>query len=322
MPDPEILIVKTSSLGDVVHNMPAVTDLRRRHPEARIDWLVEESYVPLVRLHPGVDAAIPVAVRRWRGRLGHAETWREMRAFTRSLRERSYDLVIDTQGLIRSGLLTRLARGRRHGYDSKSIREPLAASFYNMRHTVSRDLHAIDRNRHLVGLAAGYAPQGAPDFGLVRERIGLPERPNAVLLHGTARASKEWAEIHWIAVGKALTAAGCAVALPWGNERERQRSEALAAAIGSGAQVPPREALDGTARLLAASTIVVGLDTGLLHLAAALTVPAVAIFTDTDPALTGPRGAGPLVTLGGKAQPPEPEAVIAAAVKLLSAQPA
>lgn len=320
MANSSILIVKTSSLGDVVHNMPAVTDLRRALPEARIDWLVEESYAPLVALHPAVDDVIPVSVRRWRKQPHRPETWREASNFVRSLRARSYDRVIDTQGLARSALLAVLARGHRHGYDAGSIRERLAVPFYQSRHAVSRRLHAIDRNRHLVARAVGYEAAEDADYGLVRETV--PEgRPYAVLLHGTANAEKEWLEVHWVAVGRALQGATYEIVLPWGDNRERERSERLARALGSGARVPAREPLDQVACLLAGSALVVGLDTGLMHLAAALTVPTVAIFIASDPELTGPRGSGPLAVIDGRNGSTGPAAVLAAIDRLVQASP-
>ncbi len=320
MASADVLIVKTSSLGDVVHNMPAVTDLRRFNPHCRVSWLVEEDYAPLVRLHPAVDEVIPVAMRRWRRQPHRAQTWREIRRFTRDLRERRHDLVVDTQGLSRSAILAAIARGQRHGYDSASIRERFAAPFYQVRHRVRRDLHAIDRNRALLGLAAGYTPSGPPDYGLARESFDARGAAYAVLLHGTARPEKEWPEGNWAAVGQVLRESGLEIALPWGNARERARSEAIAQVIGAGVRIPDRTPLDRTAGLLAASTLVVGLDTGLLHLAAAYAVPCVAIFGGSDPALTGPRGAGRLTVLGAEGRPPSLEEVIAAVRETLSAQ--
>lgn len=309
----DILFIKTSSLGDVVHHMPAMTEARRHRPDARLAWVVEEAFAPLAALHPAVDQVIPVASRRWRSSLLSPATIGEMRGFARALRATAYDEVIDTQGLVRTALIARLARGRRHGYDAASIREPLASRFYDVRHTVARAQHAIARNRALSGLALGYAPQGEIDYGLAREMLAPPAAspPHAVLLHATARTSKEWPEQDWIAVARALKARGVTPMLLWGNEAERTRAERLAAAV-SGAQVPPRQPLDQVARLIAGARMVIGVDTGLLHLAAALAVPLVAIFVGSEPGLTGPLGAGPIVTLGGKAAPPDATEVLAA----------
>jgi len=307
-----VLFIKTSSLGDVIHHMPALVEARRRLPGARFAWVVEEAFAPLVRLHPGVDEVIPVASRRWRHALLAAATWREMRAFRQVVRSRLYDEVIDTQGLLRTAVITQVARGRRHGYDAASIREPLAARFYDVRHRVGRELHAIERNRILTGLALGYAPDGAVDFGLDRAALmGKAGAPCAILLHATARETKQWPEERWIALGRALAARGLEPQLPWGTDAERQRSERIAGAI-PGARVPDRRPLDELARRIAAAQVVVGVDTGLLHLAAALGVPLVGIFIGSEPGLTGPQGRGPIAIVGGKGAMPEMTDVLAA----------
>jgi len=299
----EILFIKTSSLGDVIHHLPALTEARRQNPQAHIAWVVEEAFAPLVRLHPGVDEVIPVASRRWRRAPLSPSTWREAGAFLRMLRARRYDAVIDTQGLFRTGLIARAARGVRHGYDKASVREAAASWFYDRRHRVGRHLHAIERNRALTARSLGYAPHLPADYGLHALRRPASEERYAVLLHATARASKEWPEQHWIALGETIAARGLAVVLPWGNDRERARSERLAAAIPN-ARVAARAPLDDVARLLAGAHYVVGVDTGLLHLAAALEVPLVGIFTASMPALTGPVSAAPFAIVGTQGQPP------------------
>lgn len=313
----EILFIKTSSLGDVIHHLPAVTDARRALPGAQISWVVEEAFAPLARLHPGVDDIIPVASRRWRKSLLSAQTWQEVRRTFAALRLHRYDVVIDTQGLLRSGVIARAAHGERHGYDRASIREPLAALFYDVRHTVRRDLHAVERNRRLTALALGYEISGAPDYNLSRARLSAPAKPYVVLLHATAQARKEWPVEHWIALGRSLAEADLSVVLPWGTEAERKRSEQIAAAVPN-ARVPAREPLDQVARLIAGARCVIGVDTGLLHLAAALSVPLVAIFAGSQPKLTGPVGSGPITVLGADGAPPGLEDVKAAVAKLMS----
>jgi heptosyltransferase-1 len=305
----DILFIKTSSLGDVIHHMPALTEARRSRPGDRLAWLVEEAFAPLVRLHPAVDEVVPVAWRRWRKSLYAPATLREIAGNLRSLVSKSYDEVIDSQGLLRTAIMSRFARGRRHGYGSGSIKEPLAAAFYDVRHTVSRDLHAVERNRILTGRALGYEPQGTPDFGLNRAKLAKPGPRYAILLHATARVEKQWPEQNWIALGRALSRDGLALVLPWGTDEERVRSERLAAALPN-ARVAERQPLDQVARLIAGSEFVVGVDTGLLHLAAALGVPLVAIFIDSEPGLTGPMGAGPIAVVGGKGAAPEPGEVL------------
>jgi heptosyltransferase-1 len=299
----DILFIKTSSLGDVIHHMPAVTEAHKALPHARFAWLVEEAFAPLVALHPAIDFVVPVAWRRWRKSLYAPATLAEVVRNLRDIRARSYDDIVDSQGLLRSAVIARLTHGRRHGYDAASIREPPASFFFDRRYTVSRELHAVERNRRLSGLALGFMPQGVPDYGLERSRFHAPERRYAVLLHATARARKEWPQANWIELGRSLAAEGLEVVLPWGSAIEQARSEAIAAALPN-ARVPPRAPLDEVARLIAGAEFVVGVDTGLLHLAAAFGVPLVAIFAGSKPVLTGPVGSGPMATLGAQGAPP------------------
>jgi heptosyltransferase-1 len=303
-----ILFIKTSSLGDVIHHMPVLTEARKARPDARFTWLVEEAFAPLVRLHSAVAEVIPVAWRRWRKSLYAPATLSEIAGNLRAIRAPRYDEIVDSQGLLRTAIIARLARGRRHGYDTTSIREPLAALFYDVRHSVSRDLHAVERNRILSGLALGYAPQGAPDFGLDRARLASPGPRYGVLLHATARPGKQWPEAHWIALGHMLAGQGIDLVLPWGTDAERARSERIASALPR-ARVPERAPLDAVARLIAGAQFVVGVDTGLLHLAAALGVPLVAIFAGSKPGLTGPVGSGPIAVLGAQGTPPTVAAI-------------
>jgi heptosyltransferase-1 len=304
----DILFIKTSSLGDVIHHMPAVTEARKARPQVRLSWLVEEAFAPLVALHPAVDAVVPVAWRRWRKSLYAPATLREIADNLRTIRLSAYAEIVDSQGLLRSAVIARVARGQRHGYDAASIREPLAAAFYDVRHSVGRKRHAIERNRILSGLALGYEPQGDPDYGLERTRFAAPTERYAVLLHATAKAAKEWPEENWIALGRAVAEKGIGVVLPWGTPSERARGERIAAAV-PGARVPDKTPLDEVARLIAGAHFVVGVDTGLLHLAAALGVPLVAIFAGSVPALTGPVGRGPITVLGAQGAPPSVEEV-------------
>ncbi len=300
----DILFIKTSSLGDVIHHMPALTEARRERPGSRLSWVVEEAFAPLVRLHPGVDEVNPVAWRRWRKSLFAPATLAEIAAGLRGIRARRYDEIIDSQGLLRSALMACVVHGKRHGYDSGSIREPLAAAFYDVRHAVSRELHAIERNRMLTGRALGFAPRGAPDYGLDRSTLAPKASGRyAVLLHATARPEKQWPEDNWITLGNTIGGNGLDLILPWGTDAERARAQRIAAQLPA-ARVSDRLPLDAMARLIAGASFVVGVDTGLLHVAAALGVPLVAIFAGSNPGLTGPVGAGPMVVLGTQGNPP------------------
>jgi heptosyltransferase-1 len=310
-----LLIIKTSSLGDVVHQMPAIADAATRFPELRIAWVVEEAFAPLAQLHPAIAEVIPVATRRWRQQLSQLSTWRQILEFRSRMRGPHFDKVIDTQGLIRSAAMARLASGERHGYDAASVRERLASRFYDVTHTVRRDLHAVTRNRLLTGLALGYRPPAEVEYGLQRPAATDTAR-YAVLLHGTSRPEKEWREQDWIGTGRWLQEQGLQVVLPWGTEPERLLSERLAEAI-AGSRVLARQPLDLTARVIGNAALVVGVDTGLMHLAAAYRVPLVAVFVSTDPGLTGPLGSGPMTVLGGKGTTPDAAQVIDAAARLL-----
>ena len=324
----EILFIKTSSLGDVVHHMPAITDARRHLPDARLAWVVEETYAPLARLHPGVDDVIPVATRRWRGSLFTPATWREIGRFRTAIRARSFQAAIDTQGLLRTALIARSVRGTRHGYDLASIREPLACLFYDVRHRVAWRAHAILRNRALCGCALGYEPKQPLDYGLDRAVVAggavKEDKPYAVLIHATAQPGKLWADAHWVAVARGARDRGFDVVLPWGADAERSRSAAIAAAAGVGQgldHVPDRRPLDAVAALIAGASFVIGVDTGLVHVAAALGVPLVAIFIDSEPGLTGPMGAGPIAVVGGKGAAPDPTDVLRALDRIVERAP-
>jgi heptosyltransferase-1 len=312
----DILFIKTSSLGDVIHHMPAVSDARRHRPQARIGWVVEEAFAPLVRLHRAVESVIPVASRRWRSAPLSPQIWREIGAFRRAMRAQTHETVIDAQGLLRSALVTRLARGRRHGYDAESVRERAASWFYDVHHNVDRVLHAITRNRMLTGQVLGYAPDGPPDFGLHRAALtsGGPTR-EVVLLHATARPEKEWPVANWVELGRDLAARGYELVLPWGTEAERRRSAEIAAAVPN-AKVPALQPLDEATRMIARAAFVVGVDTGLLHLAAALGVPLVAIFVGTEPGQHGPLGAGKIGIVGALGQMPSVSDVRAAVERI------
>ncbi len=311
---PRLLIVKTSSLGDVIHNLPVIADIRAHVPDIVIDWVVEESFADIPALHPGVAEVIPVAVRRWRKNLFSGATWREIAAFRRMLSRRQYDWVLDTQGLLKSVIIASAAHGARHGQDWNSAREPLASLLYAHRHPVPRGQHAVTRNRQLAAMALGYPLDTMPpDYGLPRvtnRYAGLPQR-YVVGLHGTSRDSKLWPVAEWIALGNVLKDRDLSLVLPWGNEAEHERAKQIAANVGQ-AMVLPRLRLADIAKVLAGAEAAVGVDTGLIHLAVALNLPTVAIYTDTDPALTGVLGGrdSRSINLGGVGQTPSVAAVL------------
>lgn len=320
-----ILLVKTSSLGDVVHNLPVASDIRRHFPEARIDWAVEESFVDIPRLHLAVSEVVPVAPRRWRKSLLAGATREEIARLRARLAGGAYDFVIDTQGLLKSALIACLAPGRRIGLDWISSREPLRL-FYHRTYRVPWGQHAVQRNRQLAGLALGYQPAQAADYGIRVPPLSpmsdwtaaLHGKAYAVLLHATSAADKLWPEHQWVKLGDHLHHRGLLSVLPWGSEPERQRSEHIASLL-KWAYVPPRLDLTQIAWLLGHAQAAFGVDTGLSHLAAALGTPTVGIYCATDPAATGLFGTAHVRNVGTASKPPSVGEVIAAEREVLQA---
>ena len=301
----KVLFVKTSSLGDVVHHLPAVSDAARKLPGVEIDWVVEQPFAGVAAMHGAVRRVIPVALRRWRARWWRRAAWREIGDFRHAVRDERYDAVIDTQSLVKSALISACALGTRHGMDAASAREPLASRFYQRRYRVRKGLHAVERNRLLAAAALGYELDAPPDYGLDVSADG-GEEPYAVFLTMTSRADKLWPEERWIELGRAL---GLPVLLPWGNEAERRRASYIARALPQ-ADVPPRMSLEQLARLFARSQVVVGVDTGLTHLAAAAGARTVGIYCGSDPALTGIYGAARATNVGALGRPPGTDEVL------------
>ena len=314
---PRILFVKTSSLGDVVHNCPAVSDVAHLVPEASIDWVIEEAFAEVAAMHASVRRVIPIAIRRWRGALLDAATWPQMSGFFRALRTEHYDCVIDSQGLVKSALVANLARGPAHGFDGGSARERLAAEFYDFRHAVGPAEHAVGRNRRLAAAALGYALPDTCDYGL--RAAGAPpievREPFALLLTMSSRADKLWPEVCWIALGRRLAGAGIGCILPWGSSEEQASCGRIAANIDA-ALVPGRMSLAEIARLMRRARCVAGVDTGLAHLAEALGVPAVGIYAGSDPSLTGLFGSSLAANVGAPGAPPSADDVFAALAAL------
>jgi heptosyltransferase-1 len=316
-----VLIIKTSSLGDVVHNLPIIHDILAAQPDALIDWVVEEAYADLPRMHPGVMRVIPVAQRRWRRSLSAAVA-EERQAFEETLRKEEYDVVLDTQGLLKSGLLARLARlapgGIRVGFSRKLARESLARLFYDRGFDVGSHLHAVERVRSLASQALGYPLQGPPQFDLRvehRDFDWLGRHPFVALIHATSRPEKGWPAPNWRAIVDTLYEVGLHSVLPHGTERERQDAIRIADAA-PGAIVAPRLRLAEMAALLSQAQAVVGVDTGLTHLASALDVPTVALFGATPKWRYAPYWSKAVLSLGENRQQPSSTEVVEALEQL------
>jgi heptosyltransferase-1 len=315
----EVLFVRMSSLGDVLHTFPAATELRRERPGVRLHWAVEEAYVDLVRLHPAVSRIVPVALRRWRRSPLAASTWREARALRAALATPSFDAIVDTQGLLKSVLVAKMAHGPIHGFGPRTAREPLAARFYDHHYEFQPADLKVERYREVAARAIGYERRGAADYGIAAPQAPswAPPAPYCVLLHSTARAAKLWDEKHWVGTAQALEAQGLTCVLPWGSEPERERSARLAASLKRGV-VPPRLSIGDAAGLIGHAKAVLGVDTGLMHLAAALKVPVVGIFCDSEPLDARPVGQGPTAFRGGVGAPPSADEVLQAVREVAS----
>ena len=289
-----VLIVKTSSMGDVVHTLPALSDAAAARPGLRFDWAVEEDYAEIPAWHPAVETVIPVALRRWRRLrlLGqHRQQWRECKAL---LRQSYYDFIIDAQGLLKSAWLARYAQGARYGMDAESVRERPAAWFYHRQFSIPKGQHAILRLRQLFAKTLDYAvPERPADYGIrpANFHYASNDTPYLVFLHATARPEKEWPLAHWRRLCQLAGDAGYTMRLPWGTQEERKQAEHIAAAHPA-AEVLPGLNLQALAGVLAGARGIAAVDTGLAHLATALGRPAAVLYGPSQPALIGTCGPG------------------------------
>ena len=310
---PRILFVKLSSLGDVVHHLPAVSDLRARWPGAHVAWAVEPPYAPLVALHHAVDEPIAVNLRGLRDRWYSPGEWRAYRAARGTIASGRWDYVVDSQGLLKSALLARHAHGPRFGLDRASVRERAAARFYDVGIPVARRMHAVERNRLLCAQVFGYRVGTPPDYGLAppaEPPAWAPGSRYIVMLHAASHKQKLWPEAYWVELGQRFARAGFGAVLPAGSAAERAAAHRIAIDV-PGSIVAPPAALPELAALIARAWAVVGVDTGLTHLAVALGRPTVGIYCATQPQLTGLHG-GQSVSLGAPGEPPSVDAVAGA----------
>lgn len=289
-----VLIVKTSSMGDVLHTLPALTDAQRALPGIRFDWVVEEGFAQIPSWHDAVDRVIPVAIRRWRKAWFSAPIKAERKAFRDAVQAVKYDAIIDAQGLVKSAaLVTRLAHGVKHGMDWSSAREPLASLFYNRKHHIAKAQHAVERTRELFAKSLGYAiPDAQGDYAIAQHFLddrSSTEAPYCVFLHATTRDDKHWPESHWRELIGLLKESGLHIKLPWGAPHEEARAKRLAEGFDY-VEVLPRLSLEKVAHVLAGAEFVVSVDTGLSHLTAALDRPNITLYGPTDPGLIGGYG--------------------------------
>lgn len=296
----KILLIKMSSLGDIIHTFPALSDAAARIPNIQIDWVVEEAFAEMPKWHPQVRRVIPIALRRWRKNLRQAIQKGEVQSFLKNLRAESYDYVIDAQGLLKSAVIAKLARGAvRCGFDAHSARESIASFFYQKKYAIDPYQPVVMVIRKLFAKSLGYPfSDSEADFGMDLthlnqdlQQIADPHEKYWIFLHGTSHPNKEWPAAEWIKLAGFAADSGYKVYLPWGNPAEQARANEIAAHYGH-VCVLPKLSINQIALLLSSAKGVVGLDTGFSHLAAALRVPTLAIYRASDPrrvCITGPR---------------------------------
>ena len=315
----KILIVKTSSMGDVVHALPVAYDIKQHYSNCQLDWIVEESFRDIPKLSPFVDQVKLTAFRRWRKEPLSARTRSEVSALKTQLEHEQYDLVLDIQGLLRSAWVARWTKSPRLiGYSFNTVRERLASFFYGEHLPLSEDMGAVRRYRAAAGLALDYVVDPTIRFSLqAKEHPSIePPFPYVALAVNTSRDSKLWPEDNWVLLSERLYRCGLGTILFWGNEKEKERVERLAQRMPQ-ALIAPRTGLASTASALQRAQGLVGVDTGLSHLGAALGRPSVGIFVSTSIDRLQLIGDGPVASLGGIGQCPDIEAVWSAFQKVM-----
>ncbi len=344
---PKILLVKISSLGDVLHNLPIVWDLRKRIPNAQIDWIVEEAYVHL--LEPlkstegfrGIDRIIPIALRRWRKNLWRLRTWKEFFAMRQALQATTYDVILETQGLIKSAVICALTKksdmaivaGLANATEYSGY-EPLARMFYSQAVHVPLQCHAIDRSRYVMCAAFDwpllsrqnepplfYPPQWIEKLPVLAMKELQKSQDGSVLpyilcFHSSARAAKRWSSVNWVNLGQALSSQGYQLVFPWGTPNEKALSDLMVSQI-PGAIVPRAISIEEAYPLIAHASLTIGVDTGLTHLAAVLGKPTVEIYCDSPRWKTEGYWSAQSANLGDLQTPPTVQAVLDACQQLM-----
>ncbi|MBZ2190005.1 lipopolysaccharide heptosyltransferase I [Alcanivorax sp. JB21] len=288
-----VLLIRMSSLSDIFHTFPALSDLQRVRPDVRLDWVVEADLAEAAAWHPAAERIIPVTLNDWLCHRDYA-SWRAFRGWRANLRQQSYDLVIDAQGLLKSALIARQAdAAEHHGFDQRATRQTLAAWLTDIRHPVGPTQHAIARTRQLFAQTLDYTLPISLDFGIRDHFTPAPGKPQIVLIPGSTWQSRLWAEQHWVALTRLAVAAGYTVELLWGNAEEEARARRISQTSGQQAAIhvaPRRHSITEVAAKLAAARAVVGTATGFTHLAAALNTPVVGLFGPNSVDHTGLHG--------------------------------
>ena len=308
----KILLVRLSSMGDLIHTLPAIEDLARQCSDVELHWLCEAGFADIARLHPFVKKIHVMKWRQWRKHLFQVETWREIGCLEQTLRQEAFDFVLDSQGLIKSACFAKMVKSPIYGLDKNSAREGGAALAYTKTYAVPKGKNAVWRNRELFAQVFRYVMPETQVFGLTVPEAGRLknlEQPYYAALHATSRDSKLWPVENWRTLLQKLNEEQrCNVYLPWGNETEKTRAEQIADGLPF-AIVCNKMNLLQAAYLLKHAVGIVGVDTGLLHLANALEKPVVGIYTDTDPIKTGVQVSPIAKNLGNIGQIPTADLV-------------
>ena len=284
----KILLVKMSSMGDIFHTFPAISDLKTQYPNAIIDWVVEDGFKEIVDWHPGVNRAIPISLRRWM-KERNGKSWNEFKAWRKALHAENYDVVIDAQGLLKSAIISMIANATiAKGFDRKSAREPIASFFYNETYHVSKAQHAVERTRQLLGKAFGYEPKPVLNFGINQNFSHVVKNPRKLMfIIGTSWVTKLWSTAHWQRLTAIAIEEGYSVEVMWGSAEEKAIADSIIASNPKATRPLQRMTITAIAEKLVEAAGVIGLDTGFSHLAGALETPTIALYGATSPIKVG-----------------------------------
>ncbi|CUR53493.1 Lipopolysaccharide heptosyltransferase 1 [Serratia symbiotica] len=291
----KVLIIKISSMGDILHTFPALTDAMKAIPNISFDWIVEECFNQIPTWHPAVNNVIIVAFRRWKKNWFNSLVRKQRNNFKNKIQSNHYDVIIDAQGLIKSSILiTRLTKGYKHGYNYNTIREPFASFFYNYKHNVNKQQHAVERIRELFSKSLYYSkPNNYGNYSINKQLFFNLQKKDTkqylVFLHSTTRSNKHWPEKNWRDLIKLTMNHKIKIKLIWNSINEYKRSQRLAYGFPH-VEILPKLTLKYIANILLNAKSIVSVDTGLSHLSAALNKPNITLFGPTNPKFIGGYG--------------------------------
>lgn len=284
----KILLIKMSSMGDIFHTFPAITDLKTHCPDIEIDWVVEDGFKEIVNWHPSINQVIPINLRQWM-KQRNSKSWQEFQAWRKQLLNKQYDLVIDAQGLVKSAIISKLAKANSiHGFDKKSAREAIASFFYQQKYSITKEQHAVERTRQLLGQVFNYHPAAALNFGIKQNFAHIKTDPQKLIfIIGTSWVTKLWATEHWQTLANIAINQGYQVEIVWGSPSEQAIADDIIRQCPQATRTQGRLSITTIAEKLVGAAAVIGLDTGFSHLAGALETPTIALYGATSPTKVG-----------------------------------